>query len=99
MSETDKDKDVIVVQTDTRSWMERVAQIFSKKESLTQKLTVALNGCTNGDRGTVVTAITEHDIKEKRLNNWFIMAIITVGVMGTAGLSFLFNWLNHLMGI
>jgi len=99
MSETETNKEVVVVQTDTRSWIERIAGIFSKKETLTQKLTVGLCGCTNGDRGMVVNAITEHDIKEKRINSWFIIGLITFGVIGTALVSFLINWLQYLIGM
>ena len=104
MSETEKEKEdrTIVVNADTRSWIEKIVQAFSKKETLTAKMKVALTeggeGCQNGDRGEIIKAVTEHDIKEKRVNNWFIIGIISLGIFGTSVMSFFFNWLNHVIG-
>ena len=64
-----------------KTFLERLRVFITKKEPLTKKLEVALKDCINGDRGTVVKAITRHDLIEDFLSYGFILLGLGISVI------------------
>ena len=92
---TTKISELIITQND--GWISKLRSFITKKEPLTKKLAVGLSGCTNGDRGMVVTAICNQDKVEDRQNYTFILIGLFITIVVPMGLNFLFQCLGNLM--
>ena len=99
MAENEDKIDVPIIIEKSGGFLERLRGFITKKEPLTTKLKVALTGCTNGDRGLVVKAVCDHDLKEDRIGYTFILMGLMIGIILPLGLSFLFNYLSHCIGM